>query len=132
MAKRKRSTPGTTFSRKLTRWMKLTWWAICFGVLIWWYFSIDFGAAVSAAKRPDQERIMEGIMAFLAFPAGLVWVWSLPMLTSLLDSYGVAVARWPWYAHPAAAWFGAAVLGHMQWFWLLPYVFTLRASDAGS
>lgn len=130
MAKRRRAQPSTPFARKLTRWLKLLWWAASFAVLVWWFFSIDLGAAVSAAKRPDQERVMEGVMAFLAFPAGLVWVWALPMLFSWLDAFGVAVERWPWYSQPLAAWCGAALLGYLQWFWLLPYVFTLRASDA--
>lgn len=130
MAKRQRSRPFTPLTRRFTRWLNLAWWAMCLGVLLWWYLSVDLGAPVSASKRPDQEQIMEGIMAVLAFPAGLIWVWSLPMLTALLDAFGVAVQRWPWYAQPAAAWCGAALLGYIQWFWLLPYVFTLRASDA--
>ena len=130
MVKRKQARPSTPFGRRVRRWLKLLWWSASLAVLVWWFFSIDLGAPMATDRRADQERIMEGIMAFLAFPAGLVWVWSLPMLTSLLDGFGVAVARWPWYSQPLAAWCGAALLGYLQWFWLLPYVFTLRASDS--
>jgi hypothetical protein len=130
MARKRQAKPGIRFGEKVARWSKLLWWAASLAVLVWWFFSIDLGAPASAGRRADQERIMEGIMAFLAFPAGLVWVWALPMLTSMLEAFGVIVARWPWYSQPLAAWCGAALLGYLQWFWLLPYVFTLRASDS--
>lgn len=125
---RSRARPGSP-ARRLGRWLRLTWWALCLGVLSWWFVSIDLGAPVSEARRPEQQQILEGIMAVIAFPSGLLWVWALASLISLSQTLGATVERWPWYAHPLAAWSGAALLGHLQWFWLLRRVFTLRASD---
>ncbi|HWQ37880.1 MAG TPA: hypothetical protein VNM24_04585 [Burkholderiales bacterium] len=125
---RARARPGAPAPR-LGRWLRLTWWAVCLAVLAWWFVSIDLGTPLSQARRPEQQQILEGIMAVLAFPAGLFWIWVLPSLMSLSQTLGVTVERWPWYTHPLAAWTGAALLGHLQWFWLLRRVFTLRASD---
>jgi hypothetical protein len=120
--------PQAGLSRRLARVLKLAWWAACIGVLLWWWISVDFGAAVAATKRSTQRELLEAAMAVLAFPAGLLWVWLQPIINAGLA--GIGVQRWPWYGPVMLTWSGAALLGYLQWFWVLPHVFALRASDA--
>ena len=70
-------------------------------------------------------------MGILAFPVGLLWVWIAPNLESLAASAalsaGLPSALWRSYGPELLAWAGATVLGYIQWFWMLPYVFRMRA-----
>lgn len=116
--------------RRIVRLLKLGWWSVCFGVVAWWLVSTDPAAAASQADEPLQQQTLKAIMALLAFPAGLLWVWFLPWLTPAVEAAGVPVDRWPWYVPTLLAWLGCAVLGYLQWFWLLPHVFTLRSADS--
>lgn len=112
------------------RALKIGWWSACLAVLVWWFVAADPGAAASRANEPLHEQTLKGLMALLAFPAGLLWVWSMPWLAPAVEAAGVPLAGWPWYTPTVLAWSGCAVLGYVQWFWLLPYVFTMRSSDS--
>ena len=112
------------------RFLKLAWWSVCLGVIAWWFFAVDPGALGSKTSEPLQQQTLRGVMALLAFPAGLVWVWVLPSLAPLAEAMGMPMQGWPWYAPGLLAWAGCALLGYAQWFWLLPHVFTMRASDS--
>jgi hypothetical protein len=57
-----------------------------------------WGFVDGAGQRIEHRQLLDAIMGVLAFPAGLLWVWIAPNL------------------------------GYIQWFWLLPYVFRLRAN----
>lgn len=121
-------TPGKR--GRFVRLLKLGWWSVCLAVIAWWIISADPATVGSQANEPLQQQVLKGIMALLAFPAGLLWVWFLPLLTPAFEAAGVPVNGWPWYATTVLAWLGCAVLGYLQWFWLLPHVFTLRSSDS--
>lgn len=72
-------------------------------------------------------------MGVIAFPAGLLWIWIAPTLepfAELLTRYaGVPAIFWRTYGPELFAWLGAALIGYIQWFWLLPYVFSLRTDE---
>lgn len=72
-------------------------------------------------------------MAILAFPAGLLWVWIAPNLEPVAQAVtslaGLPPASWRAYGPELLTWLGATLLGYVQWFWLVPHVFALRASD---
>jgi hypothetical protein len=112
------------------RWLKLGWWSVCLGIIAWWLLSADPAAAGSQANEPPQQQMLRGIMALLAFPAGLLWVWLMPWLAPAAKAAGLPIDTWPWYLPTTVTWLGCAVLGHIQWFWLLPHVLTLRSSDS--
>jgi hypothetical protein len=122
--------PSGAARRRLVRFLKLAWWSVCLGVIAWWFFAVDPGALGSKTSEPLQQQTLRGVMALLAFPAGLVWVWVLPSLAPLAEAMGMPMQGWPWYAPGLLAWAGCALLGYAQWFWLLPHVFTMRASDS--
>ncbi|MGH8629367.1 MAG: hypothetical protein ACREU7_01195 [Burkholderiales bacterium] len=116
--------------RRLVRFLKLAWWSACLGVIVWWFVSVDPGAVGSRVNEPLPQQTLRGVMALLAFPAGLIWVWSMPWLAPAVEALGIPLEGWPWYAPSLLVWSGCALLGYVQWFWLLPHVFTLRASDS--
>ena len=72
-------------------------------------------------------------MGVIAFPAGLLWIWMAPTLDPLADALaraaGVPAAYWRAYGPELFAWLGAALIGYAQWFWVIPYVFSLRADE---
>jgi len=123
------SVRGTARGR-LVRLLKLAWWSVCLGVLVWWFIAVEPGTLQTQASEPVQHQTLKGVMALLAFPAGLLWVWSMPWLVPAAQAVGLPMDGWPWYAPTVMARFGCALLGYAQWFWLLPHVFTLRASDS--
>ncbi len=116
--------------RRLVRALKLGWWSTCLAVIAWWFVAIDPVAVATQANEPLQQQTLKGVMALLAFPAGLLWVWFMPGLAPAVEAAGVPLEGWPWYTPTLLTWLGCALLGYAQWFWLLPYVFTLRASDS--
>ena len=122
--------PAGPARRRFVRVLKIGWWAACMAVLVWWFLAAEPGAVSSPASEPLHEQTLKGIMALLAFPAGLLWVWSLPWLAPAVEAAGVSLRGWPWYLPTVLAWSGCALLGYVQWFWLLPHVFTMRASDS--
>ncbi len=107
--------------RAWPRVLKLCWWAICLGVLAGWLLM----AARSDSGAEDRDFLL--MLALLSFPAGLVWLWFVPDLSAILASLGVDPATLPRHWELAATWAGVVLLGHVQWFWLLPAAFRLRA-----
>jgi hypothetical protein len=49
----------------------------------------------------------------------LIWVLAIPWVL------GAVQASLPWYAEPLLAWIGCALLGYVQWFWLVPRAFAV-------
>lgn len=72
-------------------------------------------------------------MGVIAFPAGLLWVWVAPVfepfIESIAQSDGVTTVPWERYGPELFSWFGASLIGYIQWFWLLPTVFRLRSGE---
>ena len=118
------------WTRRLKRFLRFGWLLLCLLALAGWWF--EWGFVDGAGQRIEQRQLLDAIMGVLAFPAGLLWVWIAPNLESLAKSAalaaGVPSAFWRLYGPELVAWLGATVLGYIQWFWLLPYVFRLRAN----
>jgi hypothetical protein len=113
---------------RLKRALKVGWLLLCVAaLLVWW---LGWGFVDGAGQRIEHRQLLDAIMGVLAFPAGLFWVWLAPNLESLAASAaiaaGVPAAFWQTYGPELLAWLGATLLGYIQWFWLLPHVFTLR------
>jgi hypothetical protein len=136
MARRKNRTEwkgpatGNRMRRHVVRLLKIGWWSVCLVAIATWFVAADPGTAASQVNEPIEQQLLKGVMALIAFPAGLVWVWSLPWLTPGIEAAGVPLSSWPWYTPTVLAWLGCAVLGYVQWFWLMPHVLTLRSSDS--
>ncbi|HZP94677.1 MAG TPA: hypothetical protein VFB20_17605 [Burkholderiales bacterium] len=114
------------WTMRTVRTLKLLWWALCFGVLLWWVVSIGPSHYIDAHWSGEHdERTLYGVMGFLAFPAGFVWVFALSHLEPLLHLPGWDPALLPWYARGILAWLGCALLGHLQWFVLVPHSFSM-------
>ena len=115
---------------RLKRFLRFGWLLLCLLALAGWWFG--WGFVDGAGQRIEQRQLLDAIMGVLAFPAGLLWVWIAPNLESLAKSAalsaGVPSAFWRLYGPELLAWLGATVLGYIQWFWLLPYVFRIRAN----
>jgi hypothetical protein len=128
----------------LKRFLRFGWLLLCLLALAGWWFG--WGFVDGAGQRIEHRQLLDaimGVLAFpagllwvwiapnvLAFPAGLLWVWIAPNVESLAKSAalaaGVPSAAWRLYGPELLAWLGATVLGYIQWFCLLPYVFRLR------
>jgi len=115
---------------RLKRFLRFGWLLLCLLALAGWWFG--WGFVDGAGQRIEHRQLLDAIMGVLAFPAGLLWVWIAPNLESLAKSAalaaGVPSAVWRLYGPELVAWLGATVLGYIQWFWLLPYVFRLRVN----
>jgi hypothetical protein len=83
------------------------------------------GTAASAADR----RAFMLAMGVVSFPGGALWLWALPSIREALPAAGIDPSLLPWYWESLAAWLGIGLIGHAQWFWLLPAVFRLRGGD---
>jgi hypothetical protein len=104
--------------------VRLLWWGLCLGVLAWWLFTTGLGSLASAhGLEGRDDRLFYALMALISFPAGLIWVLATPWLLSIVPA-GAGVAAIPWYGEPLLAWFGCAIVGYLQWFWLLPRAFS--------
>ncbi len=117
------------WTARLKRFLRLGWLLLCFAALAGWW--LGWGFVDGAGQRIEHRQLLDAIMGVLAFPAGLLWVWIAPNLESLAKSAalaaGVRPAIWQMYGPELLAWMGATLLGYIQWFWMLPYVFRLRA-----
>ena len=114
---------------RLKRILRVGWLLLCVAALaVWW---LGWGFVDGAGQRIEHRQLLDVIMGVLAFPAGLVWVYVAPNLESLAKSAvlatGVPPEFWRSYGPELLAWLGATLIGYVQWFWLLPYVFRLRA-----
>jgi hypothetical protein len=113
---------------RLKRFLRFGWLLLCLLALAGWWFG--WGFVDGAGQRIEHRQLLDAIMGVLAFPAGLLWVWIAPNVESLAKSAalaaGVPSAAWRLYGPELLAWLGATVLGYIQWFCLLPYVFRLR------
>ncbi len=117
------------WTARLKRFLRLGWLLLCLAALAGWW--LGWGFVDGAGQRIEHRQLLDAIMGVLAFPAGLLWVWIAPNLESLAKSAalaaGVRPAIWQMYGPELLAWMGATLLGYIQWFWMLPYVFRLRA-----
>lgn len=114
---------------RLKRILRVGWLLLCVAALaVWW---LGWGFVDGAGQRIEHRQLLDVIMGVLAFPAGLLWVYVAPNLESLAKSAvlatGVPPEFWRSYGPELLAWLGATLIGYVQWFWLLPYVFRLRA-----
>ncbi len=113
---------------RLKRALKAGWLLLCLAALAGWW--LGWGFVDGAGERIEHRQLLDAIMGVLAFPAGLLWVWIAPSLEPLAGSLALKVgappALWRTYGPELLAWVGATVLGYLQWFWLLPYVFKSR------
>lgn len=103
------------------RWLRLTWWSVCLAVLVWRVLVVGLSSA------EDDRYYYLLVLGLISFPAGPLWLWALPALPASLAAYGLDPTLLPPYWKDLAAWLGVALLGHAQWFWLVPAVFRLRA-----
>ncbi|UCD69371.1 MAG: hypothetical protein JSW48_04635 [Betaproteobacteria bacterium] len=111
------------------RILKFGWLLLCLAALAGWWFG--WGFVDGAGQRIEYRQFLVAVMGVLAFPAGLLWVWIASNLESLAGfaalAAGVPPAFWRLYGPEVLAWLGATLLGYIQWFWLLPYIFRLRS-----
>lgn len=116
---------------QLKRKLRLSWLAICLGVLAVWWF--DWGFLDGAGQRIEHRQLLEATMGIIAFPGGLLWVWLVPyfepMAQAAARAAGISPPVWRDYGPALLTWSGATLIGYIQWFWLLPHVFTLRSGD---
>ncbi len=113
---------------RMARWLKILWWTASLGVLAWWAWSAEPVRFVDTGQQ-DRETLFFGIMAALSFPAGLIWVFALPRTLAALPLAGIDLSLLPWYTESVMAWFGCALIGYVQWFWLVPYVLSMKSED---
>jgi len=117
------------WSVRLKRALRIGWLLLCVVALAGWW--LGWGFVDGAGQRIEHRQLLDLIMGILAFPAGLLWVYVAPNLESLAESAvvaaGVPAEFWRSYGPELLAWLGATLFGYLQWFWLLPYVFRLRA-----
>lgn len=106
------------------RALRLLWWGISLGILLWWMGATVWDALGGHSPAVRDERLFHAAMALISFPAGLIWVLATPWLLSLVPQGAGPVASLP-YAEPFLVWLGCAVIGYVQWFWLLPQAFSL-------
>ena len=118
------------WTNRLKRMLRIGWLGLCLAALAVWWLT---GVVDSAGHRADHRQILDTIMGVIAFPAGLLWIWIAPNLEPLTDplvrAAGVPSAYWHAYGPELFAWFGATLIGYIQWFWLIPYVFSLRTDE---
>ncbi len=104
---------------------------LCVAALAVWWFGGGF--VDGAGQRIEQRQFLDAAMGILAFPAGLLWVWLVPYLEPLAQSAslagGVPPHLWQPYGAATLTWFGATLIGYLQWFWLLPAVFFRQRSE---
>jgi len=116
---------------RVKRTLRFGWLALCLAVLAVWWFG--WGFVDGAGQRIEHRQFLEAAMGVLAFPGGLLWVWVAPhfepLVQSAANAAGVTAPMWRSYGPPLLTWFGATLIGYVQWFWLLPRVFTLRRGD---
>jgi hypothetical protein len=119
------------WTNRLKRTLRIGWLVLCLAALAGWW--LGWGFVDGAGHRVDHRQLLDTIMGVIAFPAGLLWIWMAPALEPfaepLVRSAGVPAVYWRTYGPELFAWFGAALIGYIQWFWLLPYVFSLRTDD---
>ena len=130
--RRKRSSdyvrPGH-WSVRLRRALKAGWLLLCIAALAGWW--LGWGFVDGAGQRIEHRQFLDAIMGVIAFPGGLLWVWVAPSLEPLAETAALAAGLpkpvWIRYGPESLVWVGATLIGYIQWFWLLPYVFTLRS-----
>jgi len=132
MKRRKRSRDyvrADHWTNRLKRTLKIGWLVMCLAALAGWWLGWSF--VDGAGHRVDHRQFLDTAMGVIAFPAGLIWIWAAPALESLAEvlarSAGIPANYWDSYGPELFAWFGAALIGYIQWFWLFPYVFRLRS-----
>jgi hypothetical protein len=128
MSPRKRIAATRSRPDLWVRVAKIGWWVVCLGILTWWIFALGIEGADAAKSGPEWLTFMLA-MGVISFPAGPLWLWALPSIREALPAAGVDLSLLPWYWEPVAAWLGVAILGYAQWFWLVPGVLRLRASE---
>jgi len=114
---------------RLTRMLRVGWLLLCVAALaVWW---LGWGFVDGAGQRIEHRQLLDVIMGVLSFPAGLLWVYVAPSLEptakSAVLAAGLPAELWRSYGPELLAWLGATLIGYVQWFWLLPHVFRLRA-----
>jgi hypothetical protein len=111
--------------------LRLIWLALCLGALAVWWFG--WGFVDGAGQRIEHRQLLDAIMGILAFPAGLLWVWLAPHLEPVAQAAaraaGMSAPVWRNFGPEVLTWFGATLIGYLQWFWLLPHVFALRSRN---
>lgn len=114
---------------RLRRALKIGWILLCLGALAGWWFG--WGFVDGAGERIENRQFLDAIMGVIAFPGGLIWVWLAPLLEPFARDLSIACGLprhlWIDYGPELLVWAGASLLGYVQWFWLLPYVFSLRS-----
>lgn len=132
--RRKRSTDYVTphhWTVRLKRRLKLFWLALCLVALAAWL--LDWGFIDGAGQRFERRQLLDAAMGILAFPAGLLWVWSAPYFEPMAEAAaraaGVPLPMWRDYGPALLVWGGATLIGYVQWFRVLPYAFSLRDRD---
>jgi hypothetical protein len=118
------------WTNRLKRKLKIGWLILCLAALAVWWLT---GFVDDAGHRAGHRQILDTMMGVIAFPAGLLWIWMAPTLEPFVDpllrAAGVPAAYWHDYGPELFAWFGAALIGYVQWFRVIPYVFSLRTDE---
>jgi hypothetical protein len=126
MPSRKRRKAADTESRGWSRMLKTGWWVVCLTILAWW---IAVSGLDGAGASPADQRTFVLVTGVISFPGGALWLWALPSIREALPAAGIDPSMLPGYWETLAAWLGIGLIGHLQWFWLLPKVFRLRGGD---
>lgn len=99
----------------------LVWLVASLIVLGWWYYRFGLNPDLSRTLRNESQIYLIIGMAFLSFPAGLLYVYLFGLATYGLDSVGINMHQHE-MLEVLTLWAGFVLSGYLQWFVLLPFI----------
>src|SRR5712691_4990285 len=99
--------------------LKIVWLIACFAALAWTF--VACGHEANATLRGECSLLAAIIMAFFAFPLGLLWWLLISAVGYALSLVGVEIEGVSAIAD-LVVWFGFVVVGYLQWFKLVPWI----------